>query len=48
MESQRRFERTKAGLARAAREGKKLGRPLGSLDKKKRKWKSKPSIVYQL
>jgi DNA invertase Pin-like site-specific DNA recombinase len=36
MESQRRSERTKAGLARAIREGKKLGRPKGSQDKSKR------------
>jgi len=37
MESKRRSERTKAGLERAKREGKKLGRPEGSKDKKKRK-----------
>ncbi|MBA7665631.1 Serine recombinase PinR [subsurface metagenome] len=37
MESERRSERTKAGLQRALREGKKLGRPQGSKDKKKRK-----------
>lgn len=45
MESARRSERTKAGLSRALREGKtkkgkpyhKMGRPLGSLDKNKRK-----------
>ena len=37
MESERRSERTKAGLARAVREGKVLGRPVGSKDKKKRK-----------
>ncbi len=36
MESQRRSERTKAGLARAVAQGKKLGRPTGSKDKKKR------------
>ena len=36
MESERRSERTKAGLERAIREGKKLGRPKGSKDKKKR------------
>lgn len=35
-ESRRRSERTKAGLARAVAEGKKLGRPKGSRDKKKR------------
>jgi putative DNA-invertase from lambdoid prophage Rac len=37
MESQRRSERTKAGLARALAQGKKLGRPKGSVDKRKRK-----------
>jgi DNA invertase Pin-like site-specific DNA recombinase len=37
MESQRRSERTKAGLERARRQGKKLGRPKGSKDKVKRK-----------
>jgi putative DNA-invertase from lambdoid prophage Rac len=37
MESQRRSERTKAGLARAKAQGKCLGRPPGSKDKKKRK-----------
>jgi len=37
MESERRSERTKAGLARAVREGKVLGRPVGSKDKRKRK-----------
>ncbi len=36
MESNRRSERTKAGLQRAVSQGKKLGRPLGSRDKKKR------------
>jgi len=35
-ESKRRSERTLAGLARALREGKKLGRPKGSKDKTKR------------
>ncbi len=38
-ESRRRSERTKAGLARAITEGKKLGRPKGTNDKKKRKRK---------
>ena len=42
MESQRRSERTKAGLARAVAEGKKLGRPKGSKDKKKRKRRRNP------
>lgn len=37
MESQRRSERTKAGLARVVAHGKKLGRPPGSKDKRKRK-----------
>ena len=37
MESQRRSERTKAGLARVKAQGQRLGRPPGSRDKKKRK-----------
>ena len=37
MESQRRSERTKAGLARLVAQGKRLGRPPGSKDKKKRR-----------
>ena len=37
MESQRRSERTKAGLARAVAQGKILGRPRGSKDKRKRR-----------
>lgn len=36
-ESKRRSERTKAGLARLAASGRKLGRPPGSTDKRKRK-----------
>lgn len=36
-ESDRRSERTKAGLERAIKEGRKLGRPTGSKDKGKRK-----------
>ena len=36
MESNRRSERTKAGLARALTQGKRLGRPPGSKDRKKR------------
>lgn len=36
MESQRRSERTKLGLQRLKAMGKKLGRPVGSTDKKKR------------
>lgn len=37
MESQRRSERTKAGLARVKAQGKCLGRPSGSKDRRKRK-----------
>jgi DNA invertase Pin-like site-specific DNA recombinase len=37
MESARRSERTRAGLQRAAAEGKRLGRPPGSKDQKKRR-----------
>ena len=37
MESQRRSERTKAGLARVKAQGVRLGRPLGSKDKRKRR-----------
>jgi putative DNA-invertase from lambdoid prophage Rac len=37
MESQRRSERTKAGLARVLAQGKRLGRPKGSKDKRKRR-----------
>ena len=37
MESQRRSERTRAGLARVKAQGKRLGRPLGSRDKRKRR-----------
>ena len=40
MDSQRRSERTKAGLARAKAQGKKLGRPKGSKDRRKRRKKS--------
>lgn len=36
-EGKRRSERTKAGLVRAVAEGKKLGRPKGRKDKRKRK-----------
>ena len=36
-ESQRRSERTRAGLDRVRSEGKRLGRPPGSTDKKRRK-----------
>jgi putative DNA-invertase from lambdoid prophage Rac len=41
MESQRRSERTKAGLGRARAQGKRLGRPPGSKDRRKRR---KPAI----
>ncbi len=37
MESQRRSERTKAGLERVKKNGKKLGRPMGAKDKRRRK-----------
>jgi len=37
MESQRRSERTKAGMARLKAEGVRIGRPPGSRDKKRRK-----------
>lgn len=37
MESERRSERTRAGLERAKAQGKTLGRPAGSRDKRKRK-----------
>jgi len=40
MESQRRSERTKAGLARVRANGVKLGRPPGAKDKKRRKKRS--------
>jgi DNA invertase Pin-like site-specific DNA recombinase len=40
MESQRRSERTKAGLVRVRASGRKLGRPYGAKDRKKRKKRS--------
>ncbi len=40
MESQRRSERTKAGLVRAVKDGKRLGRPEGAKDKKRRRKRS--------
>ncbi len=46
MESQRRSERTKAGLNRAIAQGKKLGRPPGSQDKKRRKKRSPRMPVF--
>ena len=36
MENQRRSERTKAGLAKVRAQGRRLGRPPGSKDKRKR------------
>jgi DNA invertase Pin-like site-specific DNA recombinase len=42
MESQRRSERTKAGLARAKAQGKRLGRPPGSKDKRRRRKRPPP------
>lgn len=47
MESQRRSERTKAGLAKALACGKKLGRPTGSRDKRRRKKRS-PKLMPTL
>jgi len=41
MESQRRSERTRAGLARVKAHGKRLGRPSGSKDKRKRRKKQR-------
>lgn len=41
MESQRRSERTRAGLARVKAQGKRLGRPLGSKDKRRRKMRQR-------
>ncbi len=41
MESQRRSERTRAGLARVVAQGKRLGRPPGSKDRRKRKRKQR-------
>lgn len=46
MESQRRSERTKAGLTRAIAQGKKLGRPKGANDKKKRKKRAPRLPIY--
>jgi len=45
MESQRRSERTKAGLARVKAQGKRLGRPPGSKDKRKRKKRQRPVVL---
>lgn len=46
MESQRRSERTKAGLDRAVAKGKQLGRPRGSRDRRKRKKRSLKSPPF--
>ena len=45
MESQRRSERTKAGLARVKAQGKCLGRPLGSKDRRKRRRRQRYSAL---
>ncbi len=46
MESQRRSERTKAGLARVKAQGKHLGRPPGSKDGRKRKRRQWFAVSY--
>ncbi|MFC1871291.1 recombinase family protein [Chloroflexota bacterium] len=43
LESQRRSERVKAGMARARKEGKHLGRPVGVKEKKKRRRRVRPA-----
>lgn len=45
MESQRRSERTKAGLARVRAQGKCLGRPPKSKDKRKRIRKQRITVL---
>jgi len=45
MESQRRSERTKAGLARVRAQGKRLGRPPGSKDRRKRKRRQSITVL---
>lgn len=45
MESKRRSERTKAGLARVKAQGKRLGRPLGSKDRRKRKRRQRITVL---
>jgi DNA invertase Pin-like site-specific DNA recombinase len=45
MESQRRSERTKAGLDRLKRSGKKLGRPTGARDQKKRRPRRSATVI---
>lgn len=44
-ESQRLSERTRAGQARARKEGKHMGRPVGKGDKKKRHRRTKAEVV---
>ena len=46
MESQRRSERTKAGLARARGAGVRLGRPPGAKDKRRRKRRSQRQLLH--
>jgi len=45
MESQRRSERTRAGLARVKAQGKRLGRPPGSKDKRKRRRRQRFTVL---
>ncbi len=45
MESQRRSERTIAGLARVRAQGKRLGRPPGSKDKRKRRRRQRFTVL---
>ena len=45
MECQRRSERTKAGLARVKAQGKRLGRPTGSKDRRKRKRRQRITVL---
>jgi len=45
MESQRRSERTKAGLERVKAAGKRLGRPLGAKDKRRRRPRRSRAVV---
>jgi len=45
IESQRRSERTKAGLARVVAQGKRLGRPPGSKDRRKRKRRQRITVL---
>ena len=47
MESNRISERTKAGLARAAEEGHYPGRPIGSMDKRKRRKRHVRKAVWE-